>query len=203
MFVRAIRLGMMCAIALVSGCALTTEKINLSYTPQQSPPVVPGAGEIAVAVQVIDDRQDKSKVSSKKNGYGMEMAPILANEDVAITVRKAIETELRNRGFRLSVDPAIVQVIADLTRFYNDHKTGFFSGDAVADLIMSVNVKSKDGNVLYTRQIVAQGVEPNTQLATGNNARIALDKALQDGMAKLFGDNDFIAALTKSAMKSG
>lgn len=203
MFVHAIRFGMMCAVALVSGCALTTEKIDLSYTPQSSPPIVPGAGGIAVAVQVIDDRQDKSKISSKKNGYGMEMAPILANEDVTITVRKAIETELRNRGFRLSVDPAIVQVIADLTRFYNDHKTGFFSGDAVADLIMSVNVKSKDGSVLYSRQIVAQGVEPNTQLATGNNARIALDKALQDGMAKLFGDNDFIAALTRAATKSG
>jgi uncharacterized lipoprotein len=203
MFVRAIRLAALCAVAFVSGCAFTTERIDLSYTPQSSPPAVPGAGEITVAVQVVDDRQDKSKVSSKKNGYGMEMAPILANEDVTVTVRKAIETELRNRGFALSADPAIVQVIADLTRFYNDHKTGFFSGDAVADLIMSVNVKASDGRVLYGRQIVAQGVEPHTQLATGNNARIALDKALQDGMAKLFGDSEFIAALTKAGAKPG
>jgi uncharacterized lipoprotein len=201
MFVRAIRVAVLGAVTLVSGCALTTDRIDLTYTPQLVAPAVPGANEITVAVQVIDDRQDKTKVSTKKNGYGMEMAPIIANEDVAITIRKAIETELGNRGFKLSASDAIVQVVADLTRFYNDHKTGFFSGDAVADLTMSVNVKSKDGSVLYNRQIVAQGIEPNTQLATGNNARIALEKALQDGMAKLFADNDFIAALTKAAAK--
>jgi uncharacterized lipoprotein len=201
MFVRATRLAVLGVFALVSGCALTTDRIDLAYAPQLAPPLVPGASAITVSVRVIDDRQDKTKVSSKKNGYGMEMAPIIANEDVAITVRKAIETELGNRGFTLSAEQAIVQVVADLTRFYNDHKTGFFSGDAVADLTMSVNVKSKDGSVLYNREIVAQGVEPNTQLATGNNARIALEKALQDGMAKLFGDNEFIAALTTSAAK--
>jgi len=195
-FVRRAALG---CVVLVSGCALTTEKIDLSYTPQIAPQIIPGADEIAVAVQVIDDRQDKTKVSSKKNGYGMEMAPIIANEDVSITIRKAIETELRNRGFKLEDAVAIVRVVADITRFYNDHKTGFFSGDAVADLNMSVSVKSKDGAVLYDRQIVAQGVEANTQLATGNNARIALDKALQDGMAKLFGDTDFVAALKEAA----
>ncbi len=201
MFVRAIRVAVLGAVVLISGCALTTDRIDLTYTPQLVAPAVPGAGEITVAVQVVDDRQDKTKVSSKKNGYGMEMAPIIANEDVSITIRKAIETELDHRGFKLSAAPAIVQVVADLTRFYNDHKTGFFSGDAVADLTMSVNVESKDGSVLYSRQIVAQGIEPNTQLATGNNARIALEKALQDSMAKLFGDNEFIAALTRAATK--
>ena len=193
-FVRRMALG---CVVLVSGCALTTERIDLVYTPQIAPQTVQGADEVTVAVQVIDDRQDKTKVSSKKNGYGMEMAPIIANEDVSITIRKAVETELRNRGFKLEDAAALVRVVADITRFYNDHKTGFFSGDAVADLNMSV--KSSDGAVLYDRQIVAQGIEANTQLATGNNARIALDKALQDGMAKLFGDNEFIAALKRAA----
>ncbi|HEY6942077.1 YajG family lipoprotein [Dokdonella sp.] len=201
MFNRAIRAAVLCFVVLASGCATTTDRIDLAYTPQIAPPIVPGASGVTVSVQVIDDRQDKTKVSSKKNGYGMEMAPIIANEDVSITIRKAIETELGNRGFKVSVDSALVQVIGDLTRFYNDHKTGFFSGDAVADLNLSVNVKSKDGKLLYGKQIVARGIEPNTQLATGNNARIALEKALQDGMANLFGDNEFIAALTSVAAK--
>ena len=53
-------------------------------------------------MQVNDQRQDKSnKVSSKKNGYGMEMAPILANEDVTVTIRRAIEQELQSRGFSI------------------------------------------------------------------------------------------------------
>lgn len=199
MLVQFIRVAVLGTVAFVSGCALTTEKVDIGYTPQSAPSAVPGASEIAVAVQVIDSRQDKSKVSTKKNGYGMEMAPILANEDVSLTIRKAMELELRNRGFKLSSGTSVIQVIADLTRFYNDHKTGFFSGDAVADLNMSVDVKARDGAVLFSKQIVAQGVEPSTQLATGNNARLALEKALQDGMAKLFADNEFISALTKSA----
>jgi len=201
MLLRLMRAAALAVVAFVSGCALTTERIDIGYTPQAAPSAVPGASDVTVSVDVIDDRPDRSRVSSKKNGYGMEMAPILANEDVAVTVRKAIETELAHRGFTLSATPALVQVSGDLTRFYNDHKMGFFAGDAVADFNLSVRVKSKDGEVLYDRQIVTQGIEPMTQLATGNNARIALEKALQDGMAKLFGDAQFLAALPKAAAK--
>ena len=125
----------------------------------------------------------------------MEMAPIIAIEDVAVTVRRAIEQELRTRGFQLGTDTALVQITADLTRFYNDHKTGFFAGDAVADINMSVTVKSKKGDLLYTRQIISQGIEPNTQLMSGENARLALNRALENGMKSLFEDQKFLSAL--------
>lgn len=194
------------AVASLSGCALTTDRINLQYNQQQGVAQIPGAGNVSVNVQVADQRQDKSKVSSKKNGFGMEMAPILAVEDVAVTVRRAIEQELRSRGFQLGSDDALVHIAADLTRFYNDHKTGFFAGEAVADLNMSVTVKSKKGDLLYSRQVAAQGVEPNTQLMTGENARLALNRALENGMKSLFEDQAFLSAMmaapeTKSASK--
>lgn len=194
-------LALTCCVALasLSGCALTTEQIELNYTQQAGVAKIAGADKVAVNVQVADQRTDKTKVSSKKNGYGMEMAPITATEDVAVTVRKAIEKELQARGFQLSSDMALVNISADLTRFYNDHKTGFFSGDAVADLNMAVTVKSKDGQLLYAKQIVAQGIEPNTQLATGNNARIALNRALENGMKMLFDDQAFLTALVASS----
>ncbi len=183
------------AVASLSGCALTNEQIELSYTPQAGVSRIAGAENVPVGVQVTDQRLDKSKVSSKKNGFGMEMAPITAAEDVAVTVRKAIEQELRARGFRLDSSDALVKVDADVTRFYNDHKMGVFAGDAVADLNLSVSVKSKDGMLLYAKQIAAQGKEANTQLATGNNARLALDRALANGMKMLFDDKAFLSAL--------
>lgn len=187
------------AVLTLSGCALTTDRIELQYNPQQSVSQIPGANNVAVNVQVVDQRQDKSKVSSKKNGFGMEMAPILATEDVAVTVRKAIEQELRTRGFQLGTDTALVRIVSDLTRFYNDHKTGFFAGDAVADLNMSITVKSKKGDLLYTRQVISQGIEPNTQLMTGENARLALNRALENGMKSLFEDQSFLIALVNSS----
>lgn len=103
------------AVLTLSGCALTTDRIELQYNPQQGVSQIPGANNVAVNVQVVDQRQDKSKVSSKKNGFGMEMAPILATEDVAVTVRKAIEQELRTRGFQLGTDTALVRIVSDLT----------------------------------------------------------------------------------------
>ncbi len=189
-----------CAVFLgLSGCALTTEKIEIQYIPQPSVAQIPGASAISVKVQVADQRQDKSKVSSKKNGYGMEMAPILAIEEVAITVRKAIEVELEARGFKLGSDSALVEISGDLTRFYNDHKVGFFSGDAVADINMSISVKTKQGVIVYTRQLVAQGIEANTQLMTGKNAKRALDRALGNGMKILFEDQEFLKAMIKTS----
>lgn len=194
-------LAFACCVAVVSlsGCALTTEQVELNYAQQAGVSRIAGAETVSVNVQVADQRLDKSKVSSKKNGYGMEMAPITAAEEVAVTVRKAIEKELQARGFLLGSDVARVRIAADLTRFYNDHKIGFFAGDAVADLNMSVTVKSSSGALLFSKQIVAQGMEKNTQLASGKNARIALERALENGMKALFEDRTFVSALLASS----
>ena len=192
-------LAVACLAAVnLSGCALTTDHITLEYKKQDAVAELAGAKGVKVSVEVNDIRQEKSKVSSKKNGYGMEMAPITAAEDVAVTVRKAIEKELQARGFQLGSEAALVKIAADLTRFYNDHKMGFFAGDAVADLNMSVIVKSNSGALLYSKQIVAQGMEKNTQLASGKNARIALERALENGMKTLFEDQAFVSALLVS-----
>ncbi len=188
--------------AWLSGCALTTENIDLSYTPQPGVAKIAGADNITVSVQVNDQRQDRSnKVSSKKNGFGMEMAPILANEDITVTIRRAIEQELQSRGFSVA-NESVVSILAEVTRFWNDHKTGFFSGDAIADLNMSVLVKDKSANILYSRNLQAQGIEPNTQLMNGNNARLALNDALEKGMKSLFEDRTFVSALIHDAKKS-
>jgi uncharacterized lipoprotein len=191
------------AVASVSGCALTTDRVALEYSPQKGVSPIAGARAITVNVQVADQRQDKSKISSKKNGFGMEMAPILAAEDVTITVRRAIEQELRSRGFELGADDSLIKIAADLVRFYNDHKVGFFAGDAVADLHMSVVVKSRKNELLWSKQVIAQGIEANTQLMGGDNAKRALDKALENGMKQLFEDQAFLSALmTASAPKA-
>lgn len=179
---------------LLAGCALTTDSIGIQYERQQGVSEIKGAEKVTVGVKVNDLRQDKSKVSSKKNGFGMEMAPIVAANDVSDTVQKAIEEELESRGFQLG-EEAKVQINADLTRFYNDHKVGAFSGDAIADFNMLVVVKSKNGKTKYSRQISTQGVESNTMIMGGENAKLALNKALANGIRTLFDDQSFLKAL--------
>ncbi|HMS82527.1 MAG TPA: YajG family lipoprotein [Nitrospira sp.] len=189
-----------CAVmTCLAGCGFIAEQIKLEYNQPAGVSQIAGANNVSVNVQVSDQRPDKSKVSSKKDMYGIELAAITAEEDIAITIRKAIEQELQARGFQLGSETAQVKIAAEVTRFYNDHKTGLLSGDAVADLIMAVTVNRQHGKQLYSRQIVAQGIESNTQLATGNNAKLALSKALENGMKMIFEDKDFLSALVQSS----
>jgi uncharacterized lipoprotein len=113
--------------------------------------------------------------------------------------------EISARGFKSGKSPTDVKISAVVNRFYNDHKIGFFSGDAVADFGMSIKVLESSGKTLFSREIVSQGIEPSTQLATGNNAKLALDRALASGIKTLFDDPSFIAALSvrREAVASG
>lgn len=190
------------AAASLTGCAFTTDRIDIQYQQQQGVVQIPGASNVSVEVRVFDQRDDKSKVSAKQNGYRMDMAPIVATEDVAVTIRRAIEQELQARGFQLGDRDAHVAIEAEITRFYNQfYWASIFSlsGSALADLNMSVEVKSKSGEVLYSRKIEAKGVEPNIQLNVGHNALKALNQALENGMKELFGDRAFLDAVMRAA----
>ena len=127
----------------------------------------------------------------------MDMAPIVATNDVATLLKDAIETELTNRGFNLGTSNA-VSVVAELNKFYNDFKIGFWAGDAVAEVTMNILIKNQDGGIIYSKIVSGHGTEPNIQIAGGENARLALNAALKDALEKMFNDTDFIATLVKA-----
>ena len=186
--------------ALVSGCALTTDRIPINYVGSGVAAKIDKAEDAKVDVRASDGRSIR-KVSAKKNGYGMEMAPIEATNDVTQTVGKAIETELAKRGFSIGAGGATVAV--EVVRFYNDFKIGFFAGDAVADVTLSVSVKNSDGTSTFAKSISGQGVNSPIQITSGENAQIALQRALQDAVNKLVDDRGFIdAILTASTAPS-
>lgn len=181
--------------AMLSACALTTELIDVPYQPdaaQVAP--VPGAAAEIVAVDASDARTSyRDRVSTKKNGYGMEMAAITASNDIPSTVADAIKHELSARGFQMGNGGADVSV--EVLKFYNDFKNGFFSGDAVADVALNVKVLRPDKTIAYAKYYDASGTEPNIQLAGGSNARLALIAAFRNAVNSVVSDPDFIKAL--------
>ena len=181
--------------ALLSGCALTQDNIGLNYVPQPAVAKMAGADTVKVTVRMTDDRAIRDKVGSKKNGYGMDMAPIVSTTDVVELIQGAIETELRQRGFGSGGN---VVVAVDLIKFYNDFKVGFWAGDSLAEFLMNVQVKDNGGTTIFVKSVTAEGLEPNIQIAGGNNARISLEAALKRGMEILFGDKEFTSALIKA-----
>jgi uncharacterized lipoprotein len=186
-------------IAFSSGCALSKDYVRIGYIPQANVSRINGAEAVAVGVEVIDSRTITDKVSVKKNGYGMEMAPIIATNDVPSLLKTALESELANRGFNCGGKR--VSVVAGLTKFYSDFKVGFWSGSAVAELTMEIKVKRADGTIAFSSLVVGEGVNPKLQLASGDNARVALEAALQNGLQKLFNDSAFIDSLLKSGQR--
>jgi uncharacterized lipoprotein len=185
------------AIALIfTGCALTEDKIDIPYQGRGNITVVDGADKVNVEVKNEDKRTVfKDRVGAKKNGYGMEMAKITPNNDVAKTFSDAVLFELENLGFKNGTGGKVVKV--ELIRFYNDFKMGFFAGDAVADGLINIVVTNGKNEVIFTKSYEGGGIYPNIQLALGENAREALIKAMTDIVGKVAQDKDLHAALLK------
>lgn len=188
------------ALVALNGCAVTPDTIALSYTQQPGVKKLDRADAVAFNVQTVDSRKIKDKVSVKKNGYGMEMAQITSAEDVGGLLKRAIESELENRGFQSRPGGAVV--VAELRRFYSDFKVGFFSGEAVADLVMDVRVSRPDGKPTYSTHIEAEGIQEGVMLMGGDNAKVALDAALKNAMGKLFALKEFIDGVFSAGGKA-
>ena len=182
-------------MVLTSGCAVTIDHVDLRYDPQPGARKVQGAEEVKVKVEVSDFRDVKDKVSAKKNMYGMETAAIVSTRDVTQVVSEAFEAELQNRGFRIGSGDVLVFI--ELQKFYNDFKIGDWSRAAVAEVVMNVQVRKPNGEVLFSRSVRGKGTKQRCQLITGKNAKIALDGALRGAVLALVNDSSFINALLK------
>jgi uncharacterized lipoprotein YajG len=192
-------LVVVCAALGSSGCALTEDTIPLTYPKQPRVPAIKDAERVNVRVTVADNRKDPTRVGCKKNGWGMEMAAIKSSTDVPNFVQRNVEWELKRRGFVPGPDGVVVEVA--LRRFYNDFKIGFFAGDAVAEVDMDVTA-FKPGPTevpVFVGHFEGEGKNPNIQLSSGENAKVALDAAFADAMKRLLADRRFLAALAGTA----
>lgn len=181
-----------------AACALERDYVEVRYgTPRFAGPVA-GASAVSVQVAARDGRTtQQDRVSNKINGYGMEMAPIIATNDVVAETGQMIMAELERAGFRPGGSDARVDV--EVLRFYNRFQTGFWAGRAEAEIQVNLRVLDRSGSQVYGRVYTVQGVVPAVQLANGSNAVIALQSAMEKLVQAVVGDPAFIAALTARA----
>jgi len=194
-----VRLAVLLAALSLGGCAFTEDHIDVAYTPtpQEAVTKISTSQPMPVRVKVDDQRQSKDAVGHKQNGWGMDMASIVADKDISETIKSAIESELTNRGFALGPNNVLIEVV--VSQFNNHFKAGFFSGTAVAEIVMNVTVKKPDGSIAYAKLVDAQGTEENIQLASGHNAKKALESALNNAMINLFSDSGFVNSIVQAA----
>ena len=180
-----------------TGCAIIPSTVEVVY--QSAVPAAPvlGAQAVSVIAVVTDDRKGRPDlIGVKKNGYGMEMADIRASRPVAAIVQEAVIDELRKKGFTIS--PGRVQVLVGLTKLSNDFKMGFFSGDAVSEVILSVQVKGVGDRMTFAKTITGDNSLPGVMIMEGHNAKASVEPALTMVIAKLMNDPAFIQAIVQA-----
>ncbi len=187
------RLAIVFAAAFtLPACGLQTDTITISYVSQGSPKAPPGASGTVVDVQVKDIRSNKSEVSKKGDEYEF-LAPIVVENDVAQILREAIQTELKNRGFDLGDGGPVV--VAELSKFYNR----FRAGNSEAEVFIHVQVKKAKGGLVYSEIVEGKGINSKGIFRSGENAKIALEAAMQDAVNRLMTNVEFLDAIIEAS----
>jgi len=186
----------MIALTLLAGCALSEDRVALRYVPTTSSASVEAAKGLQINLDVVDARTTNRTVISRKiNGYGMEMAAIRATRNPTELVERALKQELRSRGF--DVGNSGLSVTAKLNEFYNQYEVGFFTGSAVSNVVVHILVGDtvapsfdKTFSANQTDEVV---------LADGANAKAALEAALGKVVSEVMANPDFMNALVNKA----
>jgi len=186
----------------LSACALTEDKVPVDYVSAGGPETgaLAGAADVAIVLTATDQRTVfADRISTKKNGYGMEMARIVATNDVVELVRSSLEMELKALGFRTEAGGLPIGI--ELQNFYNNFRQGFWSGDAVGEVAFVLKVRAPGGTLLYSQLYSATGIEANIQLASGENAKAALQKALTAAIKAAIEDQALRQALLSAGAR--
>lgn len=138
---------------LFSGCAFKNQKIAVEYTPDN----VKGSEQGIVCLNKFSDvRTDKSRIGIVKNGYGMETANILTDQDITIVVSKSLEEELSNLGYKVELlnirnadgqNNAINCAFVDgkIQNFFVEPEFGLFAVDGISIITVELMIQTEDG----------------------------------------------------------
>jgi uncharacterized lipoprotein YajG len=179
----------------LTGCALTPATESINYQAQTGVAHVAHAENVTMNVVTTDSRADKV-ISNKTNMWGMKMAGISADEPVEMIVDRAIEQELKSRGFSINKNSGLT-INANVDTFYAKFVQGFaIHTEAKTDITVTVN---KDGTPFYAKKIQGLDNTGGIYVISASDATKSLEKALSNAMTELFNDPAFIAALTTAA----
>lgn len=188
------RLFVVIAALSMSACALTVDTVEVPYQEPTSKISV-GADGKAFQVSVLDLRAKyKGRIGAKINGFGTEMADIKSTLPVRDIVSNALKSELKARNITIS-DQDAKSVEAEVVAFHNNFKFGVITGEARAIITINMKVKNGSGTIIYVGNVTEVNQMTGILAATGENAALALEGALQRTMRSLFNDSDFVKAL--------
>src|SRR6266481_7341293 len=177
-------------ITTVTGCVLNPLSVPVTYEPASNIAPVPGASSVHVHVVGEDQRADKTNVGQ------YDQQPIVPGNNVIDTARDAVQSELQARGFVIDNGPASKIVRVRVQRLSGHFFSTLFFSSYTAELIMHVEVESPGKMIGYSQSFDETNTyHPSMFASLSDDFGAALSGALKQGVAKLFDDPAFIAAL--------
>lgn len=187
-------LAIMGLAMLFSGCSTKGGYVTLSYLPQSNVVRAQGAELRRAQIIVIDQRAIRDRVSAKKNMQGVEVAPIIATNDIGAVLTRALESELSNRGYVVDAGGAVIEV--KLQKLYTDYQVNIASRRANTESLVNVRVMNVDGDELFQKIIREEWSKPG-MLMSAKRVNKALDTALREMVQALFRDPAFLEAVNR------
>jgi hypothetical protein len=204
-----IRILVMTGFVVCTGCMATAEypQISLSYRSQPAIQRVPGAESIRVNVTAKDMRPNKDWVCARAGQQlGNERRAIGNIESVtppAGLVSRAIKAELSQRGF--DIDYKGIPVVANVGTFlcYCAGRLSTIDAEVGIDLMVYRAGRPPIGQEFFYKYVKGEYLgRDELKLWNGENAKFALEAALEDAMKRLFSDRRFVQALLNPAVQA-
>lgn len=185
------------AALLVSACAFGDRQVVLEYPAAAAPEagVVPAAqaaeapARTGVTVHIApfsDNRDNKRTIGDVRNGFNMKTADVLAKNDVADWVTKALEMELEKVGFAVARDDggraAGPRVAGQVRTVYC---RAFMSYEGKVSFVASV---SENGKNLINKRYSGKGSAGLNMAATSASYNQSLARALAEAVGDLVAD---------------
>jgi uncharacterized lipoprotein YajG len=189
--------GAMAIVGLsLGGCG--EARVRLNYVPASGGPPVAGAASVPITVKGVDARaQNADRVSTKRDPM---KSPVRAENDVVDLVRRAVETELKAKGF--PARPGTVEIVVELEEFYSEYELVMYKGEAQAKVAFTLKVKGASGVTRFSRSYSGTGVNAYFS-PSGENAKLALERALAAALQEVMGDGKLSQAILSAGVTSG
>lgn len=174
----------------LGGCAFT--KVPLE-TPHQVHANVHGGGDrqIVLVTPLTDARTDRHRCGMQKNGYNMETADVVCQEDPTVWLARLLRAELVNAGFSVLAEDethktSAVRVQGSLVKLFDEVVIGFWMLGFETDIQVKLVASSETG-LLAERSVFVKGTT-HGQVGRAGNFQNSLQHATEEVVKQIVED---------------
>lgn len=185
------------------GCALNTRHVGLSYPPPEPTPaagvgVVEAAeiprssGQPLILVELSDVREEGNLLGRVRNGFGMKMGKVVAEDDVKDWIMQALLIELEEAGYDVTTTDTVDESVSVpiLSGEIQKVRCGAYL-NYEGEVILSATLL-RDGREVLARSYIGEASSGTNWAASAKGYGNVLGLALQEALERLVADIDSV-----------